>query len=76
MTLPQVVRLGGVAAAPQFGAQVGKSLESLCPQERAAYYRDMATEALSLAMSASDGDLKAALIDTAANWLSLAIDRR
>jgi hypothetical protein len=52
---------------------VGKSVESLSADERVAYYRGMASEALRLAMEAAE-EQKARLIDTAAHWLTLAIE--
>ena len=51
-----------------------KSVESLSPQERAAYYRDRAAESLRLATIANDQDAKASFVDNAARWLTLAVE--
>ena len=53
---------------------MGKSIESLSPRERAAYYRGMAAQALQLAVTAADAETRAAFVDTASCWLSLAVD--
>ena len=54
--------------------RLGKTIESLSPRERAAYYRGMAAHALQLAVTAADSETKAGFVDTASCWLALAVD--
>lgn len=53
---------------------MAQSDESLPPEERIAYYRSMAAEALRLAQAAKDEAQKASYVDIAARWKVLAAE--
>lgn len=53
---------------------MAQSDESLPPEERIAYYRGMAAEALRLAQAAKDEAQKASYVDIAARWKVLAAE--
>ena len=52
--------------------QLGQAFESLPHDERAARYRQFATDALLLASLAKDGELRAGYLGMAAGWHALA----
>jgi hypothetical protein len=53
---------------------VGQSDESLSPENRIAYYRGMAAEALRLAQASDEDSQKASYLDIAARWNALATE--
>lgn len=53
---------------------MGRSIESLPPEQRALHYRDSAAEAFRLAESSASPGLRAAYMNVATGWHSMALE--